>query len=67
MPDPKPMSYVDRLAYAQRILKAASFRTDPKMAIREMCESIGEIITALLEREQGQAPGAAAPGNPPSR
>ena len=56
MKDPKPLSYPERIAYAQRIVKSAQYRTDPQLAIRELCEAIGEIAGALLERERGEAP-----------
>ena len=58
----KPTTYSGRLAYAQRLVKSAQFRTDPKLAVRELCEAIGEITTALLERDQGSQP----QGTPPS-
>jgi hypothetical protein len=49
---PKPLPYDERLAKAQRTVKAAQHRADPRLAIRELCEAIGELITALQEREQ---------------
>ncbi len=62
----KPTSYTGRLAYAQRLVKTAQFRTDPKLAVRELCEAIGEITAALLEREPAQQPpGDAAKAPPP--
>jgi hypothetical protein len=54
--EPKQMSYSERLAYAQRIAKTAQYRTDPKLAIRELCEAITELIAAIMERDQGQTP-----------
>ena len=48
----KPTTYAGRLAYAQRLVKAAQFRTDPKLAVRELCEAIGEIASAGLSRLQ---------------
>jgi hypothetical protein len=62
MPDPKPMSFPERLAYAQRIVKSATYRTDPKLAIRELCEALMEVTVALIEREQAQTP-AKSPGS----
>ncbi len=47
----RPTTYAGKLAFAQRLVKSAQFRTDPKLAVRELCEAIGEIATALLERE----------------
>jgi hypothetical protein len=49
----RPATYLDKLLFAQRAVKAAQFRTDPKLAVRELCEGISELIAALLEREQG--------------
>ncbi len=53
----RPTGYVDRLLFAQRLVKSAQFRTDPKLAVRELCEAIGELTAALLDREPkpGQA------------
>src|SRR5260370_11933515 len=39
----KPTTYAGRLAYAQRLVKSAQFRSDPKLAVRELCEAIGEL------------------------
>jgi hypothetical protein len=66
---PKPLPYDERLLKAQRILKAATFRYDQKLAMRELCEAIAEITTALIEREQtekwtGQAPPPGVAGKP---
>ena len=51
--DPKPLPYLGRLQKAQRLVKSAMFRNDQKLAVRELCEALGELTTALLEREQG--------------
>jgi hypothetical protein len=51
----RPAAYLDKLLFAQRTVKAASYRTDQKQAIRELCEGISELIVALIEREQGTA------------
>jgi hypothetical protein len=48
---PKPLPYGERLVKAHRIVKAASFRNDQRLAIREICEALTEILTALLDRE----------------
>jgi hypothetical protein len=53
MMDPKPLPYVGRLQKAQRLIKSAIFRNDQKLAVRELCEALGEITTALLDRELG--------------
>jgi hypothetical protein len=51
----------------QRIARSAQYRTDPKLAIRELCEAMAELITTILERETGQEPGTAGqPPKPPS-
>jgi hypothetical protein len=49
---PKPLPYAERLEKVQRILKAATHRTDSKLALRELCEALAELTTALQEREQ---------------
>ena len=51
---PKPLSYVERLQKVQRILRSAQFRTDQRLAIRELCEALTELTTGLLEREHGE-------------
>lgn len=48
----RPTTYEGKLAFAQRLVKAAQYRTDPKVAVRELCEALGELVTALIEREQ---------------
>ena len=61
----RPTTYAGRLALVQRLVKAAQYRTDPKLAVRELCEALGELTTALLEREGTPAASpAAAPGSP---
>jgi hypothetical protein len=60
----RPSGYADRLTYAQRLAKSAQFRTDPKLAVRELCEAIAEMTTALLEREQKTQSGSATPAKP---
>ena len=52
---PKPLSYVARLQKIQRLVRSAQFRTDQKLAIRELCEAIAELADGLLERELGAA------------
>jgi len=54
--DPKPLPYLGRLQKAQRLMKSALYRHDPKLAVRELCEAIDELTTALIEREQGEQP-----------
>ena len=49
----RPTTYAGKLALAQRLAKAAQYRTDPKLAVRELCEALGELLTALIEKEQG--------------
>jgi hypothetical protein len=59
----RPTTYAGKLALAQRLVKSAQFRTDPKLAVRELCEAIGEIAAALLEREGVQQVGAGGEGH----
>ena len=64
MPDiPRPTTYAGKLALVQRLVRSAQFRTDPKLAIRELCEAMGELTAALLEREP-PAEGEAADKKP---
>jgi hypothetical protein len=60
----RPTTYVGRLQFAQRLVRTAQFRSDAKLAVRELCEAINEITNALLERETGQA-ATASTENPP--
>ena len=50
----RPVTYVDKLLFAQRTVKAAQFRVDQKQALRELCEAFAELLVALLDREQGR-------------
>jgi hypothetical protein len=60
MPDiPRPTTYAGKLAFVQRLVRSAQFRTDPKLAVRELCEAMTELTAILLEREP--APEAGAP------
>jgi hypothetical protein len=46
------------------LVRSAQFRTDPKLAVRELCEAMNELTTALLEREpppEGEASGLKPP------
>jgi hypothetical protein len=55
MSEPKaPASYIEKLLFAQRVVRSARFRNDQKMAVRELSEGVYELITALVEREQGR-------------
>jgi hypothetical protein len=66
MPDlPRPTTYAGKLALVQRLVRSAQFRTDPKLAIRELCEAMGELTTALLEREPPSAASAPAEKSSP--
>jgi len=49
---PKALPYAERLEKVQRIIRAAQYRYDPKIALRELCEALAEMATALQEREQ---------------
>ncbi len=60
MPDlARPATYLEKLQFAERVVKAAQFRFDQKQAVRELCEALTEVVAALLEREQGSAPAQA--------
>lgn len=61
MQDPKMLHYVPRLEKVVRIVKAAQFRVDQKLATRELCEALLELAGALLDREQANSPGAKPP------
>ena len=50
----RPATYLDKLLFVQRVLKQATYRHDPKIAMRELCEGLNELVVALLEREQGK-------------
>jgi hypothetical protein len=65
--DPKPLPYLGRLQKAQRLVKSAMYRSDPKLAVRELCEAVAELTTALIEREGGTevVAGNASPGQTP--
>ena len=61
----RPATYLEKLRFAERVIKAAQFRSDQKQAVRELCEAMTELVTALIEREQrGTAPPDA--GNQPA-
>jgi hypothetical protein len=59
--EPKRLSYVARLQKVQRLVRSAQFRSDQKLAIRELCEAIAELADGLLEREHGEGAPAADP------
>jgi hypothetical protein len=65
---PDHQSYVGRLQRVQRIARSAQYRSDPKLAVREVCEAMAELIAAIIDRETGQEPSAAgeAPKTPPA-
>jgi hypothetical protein len=68
MPDfSRPASYLDKLQFAERVVKAAQYRTDQRQAVRELCEALTEVVAALLEREQGglAQPEPGQPGKKP--
>jgi hypothetical protein len=50
------LNYVQRLQKVQRLVRSAQFRSDQRLAIRELCEAIGELTDGLLEREPGATP-----------
>jgi hypothetical protein len=61
MPDfAGPVSYLEKLQFAQRVVRGAKFRNDPKQALRELCEGVYELVTALIIREEGREGAPAA-------
>jgi hypothetical protein len=53
----RPVTYLEKLRFAERVTKTALFRHDQRQAVRELCEAMTEVIAALLEREgAGTAP-----------
>jgi hypothetical protein len=52
----RPSAYIDKLLFAQRVVKAAQYRADSKQAMRELFEALTELIAALVEREQEREP-----------
>ncbi len=50
----RPATFLGKLQFAQRAVKGAQFRADPKQAVRELCEGMYELIVAMLEREEGR-------------
>jgi hypothetical protein len=49
-----PRTYLEKLQFAQRVVRGAKFRNDQKQALRELCEGVHELVMALLEREEGR-------------
>jgi hypothetical protein len=60
----RPTTYMDKLLFVQRVLKRATYRHDPKVAMTEICEGLNELLIALVEREQGKDPKPDAPASP---
>ena len=50
----RPATYLDKLLFAQRVIKAAQYRHDQKQALRELFEAMTELLVALVDREQGR-------------
>ena len=44
---PRPTTYAGKLALVQRLVRSAQFRTDPKLAVRELCEAMNELTAAF--------------------
>jgi hypothetical protein len=59
-----PQTYLDKLLFAQRVVKAAQFRFNQRQAVAELCERLSELISALVEREQGHEVPPTQPNNP---
>lgn len=57
----RPTTFEGKLQLVQRLVRAAQFRSDPKIAVREVAEAVNELVNALLERDQGQPAGQAKP------
>ncbi|GEM_PF-3421388 len=51
----RPITYLDKLKFAERVIRAAQYRADQKQAVRELSEAMTEVVAALLDREQGSA------------
>jgi hypothetical protein len=69
MPDYSgPRTYLEKLQFAQRVVRGAKFRNDQKQALRELCEGVYELVMALLEREEGleKRPAGDPSGTPPA-
>ena len=65
MPDfNRPTAYLDRLRVAERAVKSGSYRHDPKLAIREICEGVLALIAE--EEKRTAAPDSAPPDERPA-
>lgn len=51
----RPTAYLDKLRFAERAVKSASFRHDQKLAVRELCEGLLALIEALIAEEERTA------------
>jgi hypothetical protein len=60
-----PTSYLEKLQFAERVVRSAKFRPDQRLAVRELCEATTELVAALLLREQGGATEASPGGKKP--
>lgn len=49
---PKNQKFLDRLLHAQRAIKSATYRPDIRLAVREICEAVTELVGGLLDKEQ---------------
>jgi hypothetical protein len=52
----RPAAYVDRLRVAERAIKSASYRHDPKLAHRELCEGLLILLETLIAEAERTAP-----------
>jgi hypothetical protein len=48
-----PVTYLDKLLFAQRVIKEAQNRLDQKQAVRDLCEALNKLVEALVDREKG--------------
>jgi hypothetical protein len=60
----RPAAYLDRLRVAERAVKSASYRHDPKLAHRELCEGILILLETLIAEAERTQP--AKPGDAPA-
>lgn len=48
----RPKEYIDKLRFVERTVKAASYRQDKTLAMRELCEAVLVLTEALIEQEE---------------
>jgi hypothetical protein len=60
----RPSAYLARLELVQRLVKSAQYRTDPKLAVRELCEALLEMSGALIDHDKASNPAGATENKP---